>query len=54
MEDKYIKIIYNEDSDQFEAWAHESHGRDLIMWDDDPEELATMIADNIEELKASC
>ncbi|WP_154665594.1 hypothetical protein [Saccharicrinis fermentans] len=54
MEDTYIQITYNEDADQFEAYKHSGHGQDLIYFDDDPEELAKMITDDIEELKASC
>lgn len=51
MNDVEIRISYNEDSDQFEAYKHSGHGCDLIYWDDDAEELAKMIADDIEELK---
>lgn len=53
MEENYIKIIYNEDSDQFEAWEFSGQGKDLIYWCDDADTLADMIVDNIDELKAS-
>ena len=51
MEDDKIEIFYNEDSDQFEAWKVSGHGRELIYFDESAEELAEMIADDIEELK---
>lgn len=54
MNETYIKIIYNEDNGNFEAWKHSGHAKDFIYMDDDAEELVEMITDDVDELKASC
>ncbi len=55
MSDQYIKIIYNEDSDQFEAYyCSDTCGEKLILFSDCADDLLWEIENSIDELKASC
>lgn len=47
-----IKISYDENSGLFEAYLHEGQGRDMIAWDEDPQEMLDMISeDDLNKLK---
>jgi len=55
MSNQCIKIIYNEDSAQFEAYNCSESSREYLLFaEDDAESLTEMIIDSIDELKASC